>query len=90
MARPELVGGTGVDDTDLMLARPGWVAKRGAEALFCVLAPDGRALAVKVADGAMRAVRPALGALLELDAFREVPVRASRGDVVGKLYVATR
>jgi len=34
-ARPELVGGEGADDTDLMRARPELIAKRGAEGLFC-------------------------------------------------------
>ena len=88
--RPELVGGTDVDDTVLMQLRPGFVAKRGAEALFCVLTPDGRALAVKVDDGAMRAVRPALGAILAIDAWRNVPLRSSLGDEVGVLRAVTR
>src|SRR5437868_2968297 len=59
-ARPELVGGAGADDTELMRARPGWYAKRGAEGLFC--ASDGEvAWTLKVEDGASRALRPALG-----------------------------
>jgi L-asparaginase II len=87
---PELVGGTDVDDTLLMQLRPGWVAKRGAEALFCVSSPEGRALALKVEDGAMRAVRPALGAILDIDEWREVPLRSSLGDVVGVLSAVTR
>ncbi len=83
-ARPELVGGAGADDTDLMRALPGWFAKRGAEGLFC--ASDGEvAWTVKVEDGASRAVRPALGRLLGIDAFRTVDVRSSRGEVVGSI-----
>ncbi|MGZ4333536.1 MAG: asparaginase [Gaiellaceae bacterium] len=83
-ARPELVGGEGADDTDLMNARPGWFAKRGAEGLFCVSDGDV-AWALKVEDGASRALRPALAQLFGIDAFREVPVRNSRGEVVGSI-----
>jgi L-asparaginase II len=83
-ARPELVGGAGADDTDLMRERPGWFAKRGAEGLFCV--SDGEcAWALKVEDGASRALRPALGLLFGIDSFREVPVRNSLGEVVGSV-----
>jgi L-asparaginase II len=85
-ARPELVGGAGADDTDLMRERPGWFAKRGAEGLFCV--SDGEcAWALKVEDGASRALRPALGLLFGIDSFREVPVRNSLGEVVGSVSV---
>ena len=83
-ARPELVGGAGADDTDLMRARPGWFAKRGAEGLFCV--SDGEdAWALKVEDGSSRALRPALGQLFGIEAFLEVPVSNSRGEVVGSI-----
>jgi len=84
VARPELVGGAGSADTDLMRARPGWFAKGGAEGLFCV--SDGTdAWTLKVEDGATRALRPALGQLFGVDAFREVEVRNSRGEVVGSI-----
>jgi L-asparaginase II len=83
-ARPELVGGEGSADTELMRARPGWFAKGGAEGLFCV--SDGRdAWAFKVDDGAFRALRPAIAAVLGVDAFREVEVHNSRGEVVGSI-----
>jgi L-asparaginase II len=83
-ARPDLVGGTGSPDTELMRARPGWFAKGGAEGLFCV--SDGTdAWALKAEDGASRALRPALARLFELDAFREVEVHNSRGEVVGSI-----
>jgi L-asparaginase II len=90
-ARPELVGGDGASDTDLMQALPGWVAKRGAEGLLCAAAPDGLGLALKIEDGAHRAVRPALArflCVLELeltDAFARVPIENSRGEIVGEL-----
>ena len=53
----------GAIDTDLMRARPGWIAKGGAEGLFCAASPDGLGVALKVEDGAMRALRPALAPL---------------------------
>jgi L-asparaginase II len=84
-ARPELVGGENADDTDLMRALPGWIAKRGAEGLFCALSSDGVGWAVKVDDGASRALRPALGRLLGVDAFRTVVVRNSLGEAVGSI-----
>ena len=83
-ARPELVGGTGSADTELMRARPGWFAKGGAEGLFCV--SDGTdAWTFKVEDGAFRGLRPAIAQVLGVDEFREVEVRNSRGEVVGSI-----
>jgi L-asparaginase II len=87
-ARPELVGGEGADDTDLMRDRPGWIAKRGAEGLFCAAHEDGTGIALKVEDGSTRALRPALGHVLGIDEFRSVPVRNSREELVGELTVA--
>ncbi|HEX9351655.1 MAG TPA: asparaginase [Gaiellaceae bacterium] len=89
-AHPELIRGPKALDTNLMQALPGWVAKGGAEALLCAAGPDGLGLALKVADGSNRALRPALGAFLEslgLDgsAFGPVPIRNSRDELVGEL-----
>jgi L-asparaginase II len=90
-AQPQLVGGTGQPDTELMRALPAWIAKGGAEALFCAAGPDGLGIALKTQDGGYRALRPAIGSFLarlghELDAgFRRVPVRNSRGEEVGEL-----
>jgi L-asparaginase II len=86
-ARPELIGGRGADDTDLMRALPGWIAKRGAEGLLCAVAPDGRGFAFKVEDGNGRALRPAIAAVLELDAFASVEIRNSLGELVGSIEV---
>ena len=62
-ARPELVGGSsGAVDTELMRVRDGWIAKGGAEGLFCAAHDDGRGIALKAEDGAYRAIGPALGA----------------------------
>lgn len=57
---PEMVGGTGRDDTRLMLAHPGLLAKGGAEGVHCAALADGRAVAVKVSDGGDRARMPVL------------------------------
>ena len=94
-AQPQIVGGAGQPDTELMRTLPGWAAKGGAEGLFCAAGPDGLGVAVKSQDGAFRAIRPALVAFFgslghELgDAFAHVPVRNSRGEDVGELFVAT-
>jgi L-asparaginase II len=83
-ARPELVGGTsGAVDTELMRLRDGWIAKGGAEGLFCAAHADGRGIALKVEDGAFRAIGPALGELLGIDELRETPLLNSRDEVVG-------
>jgi L-asparaginase II len=89
-ADPELIRGPQSPDTNLMQAFPGWIAKGGAEALICAAAPDGLSLALKVEDGAQRALRPALGSFLGslgLDAsgFGPTPVRNSRDEVVGEV-----
>jgi L-asparaginase II len=82
-ARPELIGGSsGAVDTDLM-RRGGWIAKGGAEGLFCAASDDGRGIALKVEDGAYRAIGPALGRLLDIETFRETPLTNTRGEVVG-------
>jgi L-asparaginase II len=89
-ARPELVGATaGAVDTELMRLRDGWIAKGGAEGLFCAAHADGRGIALKVEDGNSRAIGPALGELLAIEELRESPVRNSRDEVVGVVGLAT-
>jgi L-asparaginase II len=88
-ARPELVGGsTGAVDTDLMRLRAGWIAKGGAEGLFCAAHEDGRGLALKAEDGAFRAIGPALAVVLGIDELAVAPVHNSRGEVVGEITYA--
>jgi len=64
---PVMVGGERRDVTQLMRHVPGLVAKDGAEGVYAAALPDGRAVALKIADGGTRA-RPAvmLAALAEL------------------------
>jgi L-asparaginase II len=63
-AFPEMVGGSGRDDTRLMRAFPGLLVKGGAEGVHCAALPDGRCVAVKIADGGDRARMPVLVAAL--------------------------
>ena len=58
-AHPEMVGGDGRDVTEFMQHVPGLMAKDGAEGVYAAALPDGRAVALKVADGGNRA-RPAV------------------------------
>jgi L-asparaginase II len=86
-AHPELIGyDRGALDTDLMRLRPGWIAKGGAEGLICAATSDGAGIALKVEDGNMRALRPALASFLGLgDEFGRVPLVNSRGENVGEI-----
>ncbi|MFJ9646476.1 asparaginase [Streptomyces sp. NPDC004244] len=52
---PEMASGTGRDTAELMRAVPGLLAKDGFEGVQVAALPDGRAIAVKIADGADRA-----------------------------------
>ena len=52
---PEYESGTRRDDFELMKGVPGLVSKIGAEAVYAVGLGDGRALALKIDDGADRA-----------------------------------
>ena len=61
---PEMVGGNRRDVTRLMRSIPGLMAKDGAEGVFAAALPDGRAVAIKIADGASRARPPVMLAAL--------------------------
>lgn len=61
---PYLVGGTGRDVTALMQAVDGLVAKDGAEGVYAAGLADGRAVALKIEDGAGRARAPVMVAAL--------------------------
>lgn len=52
---PEMVGGPTNGVTRLMAAVPGMMVKDGAEGVYAAALPDGRAVALKVADGSTRA-----------------------------------
>jgi L-asparaginase II len=98
-SRPCLIGGTDRFDTIIAEETNGRViAKVGAEGVHSVMIPErGLGLALKVADGALRAQHVAviaalcqLGVLTEpiperLRAFARRPVRNTRGEVVGEI-----
>jgi L-asparaginase II len=90
-AHPQLVGGEGQLDTQLMQSLPGWIAKGGAEGLLGAAGPDGLGVALKVVDGNFRALRPALPIVLaalghDLDPeVGRAEIRNSRGELVGEL-----
>ena len=94
---PHMVAGTGRFDTQLM-RRTELIAKSGAEAVFAAASPDGRGFALKISDGAGRAVPPAALALLgypeaeaggledrERPAVRRPRRRAGRGTATARL-----
>lgn len=56
---PVMVGGVRRDVTLMMQGVTGLMAKDGADGVFAAALPDGRAVALKIADGATRA-RPAV------------------------------
>jgi L-asparaginase II len=94
-AHPELICGGDGADTLLMEAATGWTAKGGAEGLLCAAGPDGVGVALKVVDGSLRGLRPALGAFLErlgLDGqtlaaagLGPLPLLNSRGEKCGEI-----
>jgi L-asparaginase II len=61
---PVMVGGRRRDVTVLMQQVPGMMAKDGADGVFAAAFPDGRAVALKIADGGDRARPPVMIAAL--------------------------
>jgi L-asparaginase II len=94
-AHPFLVGGEGRDVTALMSGVPGLVAKDGAEGVYAAGFDDGRAVALKIEDGAARARMPVMVAALRrlgveasaLDELATVPV-LGHGERVGEVRAA--
>ncbi|MEO8107747.1 MAG: asparaginase [Actinomycetes bacterium] len=87
-AHPEFVGGERSEVTGLMRAVPGLLVQDGAEGVYAAALPDGRAVAVKVADGGFRAGQVALVAALRvLGAASEPGVDAEALDRLGTVPV---
>ena len=91
-AHAELIRGPKAADTLLMRELDGWTAKGGAEGLLCAAGPDGLGIALKVEDGNMRAMRPALAELLRRLGFETgelgvEPLENSLGELVGEVVV---
>ena len=92
-AHPELIRGPIAADSLLMRELEGWTAKGGAEGLFCAAGPGGLGIALKVEDGSMRAMRPALAELLrrlglETGELGVEPLENSLGEIVGEIVAA--
>jgi L-asparaginase II len=88
-AHPDLIRGPRAADSRLMKTLPGWIAKGGAEGLFCA-AGDGIGVALKVEDGNGRAVGPAAASFfrqldLDLGDLAVQPLDNSRGERVGEI-----
>ncbi|MBW8794510.1 MAG: asparaginase [Streptomyces sp.] len=64
LAHAEMASGAGRDVAALMAAVPGLLAKDGFEGVEVAALPDGRAVAVKISDGADRARVPVAAAAL--------------------------
>ena len=89
-AHPALIRGPDADDTNIMRAHEGWIAKGGAEGLICAAGPRGLGVAVKIEDGNGRAVGPAVAAFLAglgypVEKLERAAVENSRGEVVGEI-----
>jgi len=86
---PYMVAGTARFDTAVMRGTD-LTSKSGAEAVFAAGSPEGWGIALKISDGASRALRPAaLAALTRRDVEvpdepESRPVRDLHGDVVGE------
>jgi L-asparaginase II len=91
-AHPELVAGTGAEDTRLMRGVPGLLSKVGAEGVVAVALPGVGAVAIKIDDGAARARIPVLVAALRrlgvtapvLDDLAETPLFGG-GEPIGSV-----
>ncbi|MEV6291545.1 asparaginase [Streptomyces sp. NPDC051896] len=91
-AHAEMASGAGRDVAALMRAVPGLLAKDGFEGVQVAALPDGRAIAVKIADGANRARIPVAAAALvragvdpeSLTAFAGEPLLGG-GEPVGRV-----
>jgi L-asparaginase II len=64
-AVPEMVGGFGRHNTEMMQQVPGLFMKDGAEAVNVTSLSDGRAFAIKISDGSQRPFRTLIHACLK-------------------------
>ena len=62
---PDWVAGTRRDAAALQRSLPGALVKEGAEAVYLVVLPDGRAIALKIEDGGGRARPVAMAGILK-------------------------
>ena len=62
---PDWVAGTRRDAAALQRSLPGALIKEGAESVYLVVLPDGRAIALKIEDGGGRARPVAMAGILK-------------------------
>jgi len=91
-AHPDLLRGSIAADETVIRSLPDWIGKGGAEGLYCARSDAGLAVALKVEDGAYRAILPALGWFLRglgLDTgdLGIANVENSRGERVGVVRI---
>jgi L-asparaginase II len=89
-AWPEMLRGPISADVMFIRAVEGWAGKGGAEGLFCAGSADGLGIALKVGDGAFRAIRPAVSTFLgrlgvDTGELGIATVENSRGETVGAI-----
>ena len=72
-AYPDFVCGDASEVTGLMRAVPGLLAKDGAESVYVAAVPDGRTVALKIADGGFRAGQAVLVAALRELGVQDLP-----------------
>ncbi|MEV8086691.1 asparaginase [Streptomyces nigra] len=78
----EMASGSGRDVAALMRAVPGLLAKDGFEGVQVAALPDGRAVAVKIADGANRARVPVAAAALAWAGVDPASLTEFRGEAL--------
>jgi L-asparaginase II len=79
---PYLLGGPGRSVSEIVAATPGLLAKDGAEGVWGAALPDGRALAVKIDDGALRALPVVLSSVVQAWGFSLDDVLPWEDDVI--------
>jgi L-asparaginase II len=94
-AHPELLRGSIAADETVIRRLPDWIGKGGAEGLFCASSGVGLAVALKVEDGAYRAILPAFAGFLGELGFDTgdlgiANVENSRGERVGVVRIRPR
>jgi L-asparaginase II len=88
-AHPDLIGGEDGADVLLMRQTGAFIAKGGAEGLLCATdLATNTGYALKVVDGASRALAPAVAAFAGVDLPPTV-LRNTRGELVGDVSLQT-
>ncbi len=79
---PYLLGGPGRSVSEIAAATAGLLAKDGAEGVWGAALPDGRSLAVKIDDGALRALPVVLASVVQAWGFSLDDVLPWEDDII--------